>query len=106
MRVSKKGAVPIPYIIALVLGVIVIALIAYWLFFSGGQFGTVITEKACEAKKMGYCSNWKIKGTKPDKDFSAICSEVEKDRTKYSAPECCILEWALDGLSAEECGIE
>lgn len=91
----KKGAVPIPYIIALVLGVIVIALLAYWLFMSGGEFGTMITESSCQAKKMSYCNRWKFEGSKPDKEFCAASGE------SY-APECCEFYGDLD---EGECGI-
>lgn len=100
----KIGAVPVPYIIALVLAIIVIALIAYWLFFSGGEFGRIIAEKGCEAKKLAYCNEWKTTGTKPDPGaFSATCPI--DDRENYYAPECCIFEWAEDDLSNTECGI-
>lgn len=93
MKMRKMGAVPIPYIIALVLGIAVIALIAYWLFFSGGEFGGIITEKACEAKKMAYCNELKSTGTQ-SKSFSADCDTVNANRDNYYAPECCRFDWA------------
>ena len=101
------GAVPVPYIIALVLAIIVIGLIAYWLFFSGGEFGGIITEKGCEAKKLAYCSEWKTTGTKPAPGaFSTICSSInDENRKNYYASECCRFGWASDDLSDTECGV-
>jgi hypothetical protein len=106
MKLGKIGDVPLPYIIALVLGIIVIVLVAYWLFVEGGLFSSSITEKGCEAKKLAYCSDWKVKGT-PDKMFSAACATVNADPNKattYYAPECCIFPWATN-VGWEACGI-
>lgn len=102
----KMGAVPIPYIIALVLAIAVIALISYWFFVLGGDFGGIIVEKGCEAKKMAYCSEWKTTGTRPDPGvFSAGCTTVNANRDNYYAPECCQFDWASNDLSETECGI-
>jgi hypothetical protein len=101
MKIGNKGDVPIPYIIALILGVIVIALLAYWIFFSGGNLGTIITEKGCEAKKMGYCNEYKTTGKAPKQYFSGIpCATVTAPANKdnYYAPECCTLTWANGGI--------
>jgi len=93
MKLDKKGSVPIPYIIALILGVVIIALLGYWLFFIGGQFGGVVSEKACEGKKMAYCSEYKTTGSvSGDKDFSKECPIT--DKSAYYAPECCRFSWA------------
>jgi len=107
MRINKKGDVPTPYIVALVLGVIVIALVAYWLFFSGGSFGNMIQENACKAKKMLYCNDWKAKfPAMPDgHEFSASCDTVNTNgKENYYAPDCCSFDWA-GKVNGAECGI-
>ena len=75
MKIRNIGSVPVPYIIALVLAIIVLAIIAYWLFFSGTDFGRIIIEAGCKSKKMAYCNEWKTTGTKPaEEGFSAECN--------------------------------
>jgi hypothetical protein len=106
LKLGKMGDVPLPYIIALVLGIIVIVLIAYWLFVEGGLFGGTITEKGCEAKKLAYCSDWKVQGAAPAPGkFSKDCDTVNKDKSLYYAPECCIFKWASADLTGPDCGI-
>ena len=100
----NTGAVPVPYIVALVLAIIVLAIIAYWLFFSSHEFGGIITEKGCEVKKMSYCSEWKTVGTQPAELGFAPTSCDVTDKDKYYAPECCIFEWARGSLKSD-CGI-
>ncbi len=107
MKITKKGAIPIPYIIALILGIVVLAIVAYWLFFSSGQFGGTISEASCRAKKMAYCNAWRINGwaEKPNgvDDFSTACNGIDEDnRDKYYAPECCRFEWA-HSMTLEKC---
>ena len=46
---------PIPYIIALILGVIVIALLGYWLIFSGGKGSKVGQEAECRGRMVEWC---------------------------------------------------
>lgn len=89
MKLDEKGAVPIPYIIALVLGVVVIALVSYWLFMSGGEFGKAVERSSCQGKKMTYCSAWKLDGKKPGPGTTELefCSTAEN--TDSYAPECC-----------------
>jgi len=104
---SKKGALPVPYIVAMILAVIVIAIVVYWLFFSAGEGGNAITDATCVAKKMKYCNEWRLNswGEMPggDKEFSAGCNDVKDDRSSYYAPECCSVDWAQNGLSELEC---
>lgn len=89
----SKGAVPIPYIIALVLAIAVIAIVAYWLFFSGGQFDVMIREKGCDAKLMAYCGEYRVSGGSME-DFSGPCGAGS---TEYYAPECCEFEKKFHG---------
>jgi len=101
MKLDEKGAVPIPYIIALVLGVIVIALISYWLFMSGGEFGTAILESSCQAKKMNYCNTYKATGSAPKGVVFSVdtpCPIPVAFHSNFFAPECCKFAWANGGI--------
>jgi len=104
MKMRKTGSVPVPYIIALLLGIIVIALIAYWIFVLGGDFGGIIVEKGCESKKLAYCNTWKTTGTQPAELGFAPTNCDATDKDKYYAPECCIFQWARGNLKSD-CGI-
>ena len=48
--------VAIPYIIALIIGVIVIAVLGYWFISSGGKGSSIGTEAECTARKTEYCA--------------------------------------------------
>ncbi len=52
----KKAALPIPHIIALIMGVIVVAVLAYWFINSGGKGSDIGTEAECTARKAEYCA--------------------------------------------------
>lgn len=54
-KMSQKG-VAVPYIIAIVLGIVVIGLVGYWLFISGGRFGTTSTQTDCNGKLLSWCT--------------------------------------------------
>ena len=58
----KKGAVPIPYIIALLLGIAVVAILGYWFFVLGGQWGGEVTLQRCRSKAVTYCTSWQATG--------------------------------------------
>ncbi len=93
---KKKGAIPIPYIIAIILGVIVLSLVAYWLFFSTNEFGGTISESTCKAKKMAYCNEWRMNAWEQPNGvtgFSTDCNSIS-DENNYYAPECCEFTWA------------
>ena len=47
---------PVPYIIALILGVIVVAVLAYWFISSGGKGSNIGTEAECNARKVEFCA--------------------------------------------------
>ena len=85
-----KGAIPIPYIVALVLAIAVIALIVYWLFFSGGEFDRMIREKGCDAKKLAYCNEYKASSeTIPSFTKNGCEGMTDTEKENYYAPECC-----------------
>jgi hypothetical protein len=50
----KKGAVPVPYIIALLLGIAVIAILGYWFFVLSGQWGGEVNLETCRGKAHTY----------------------------------------------------
>lgn len=52
-------AVAIPYVIALVLGVIIIGVIGYWFVSQGGKTVGVGSKAECDAKQSQYCQVWR-----------------------------------------------
>ncbi len=50
-----KKAVAIPYIIALIIGIIVVAVLAYWFVSSSNKGTRVGNEAECVARKTEYC---------------------------------------------------
>ncbi len=50
-----RKAVAVPYVIALILGVAVIALIGIWVVMSGGKLGKQSLETQCQAKALEIC---------------------------------------------------
>jgi hypothetical protein len=57
-----KKAVAIPYIVAILFGVVVIGLIGYWIFKTVSQ-GTGSGDLAdCQTKELNYCSSWSNSG--------------------------------------------
>lgn len=54
MNMQTKG-VAIPYIIAIIFGVVVLAIIGYWFFVMGGKFGMTTTSTECSTMKVSYC---------------------------------------------------
>lgn len=52
-------AVAIPYVIALILGVVVVSLIGYWFVAQGGKTVGAGTKAECDAKIQIYCQKWK-----------------------------------------------
>lgn len=97
---SRKGEMPIPYIIALILGVIVLGLLAYWLYTGGLGFDSTVRESTCRTKVGFYCNSWKTNSYDTEKkpsnqDFSNICGDINAvNRDDYYAPECCSFSWA------------
>ena len=48
---------PVPYIIALIIGVIVVVVLAYWLVSAGGKGSNIGKEAECTARKTEYCAS-------------------------------------------------
>jgi hypothetical protein len=96
---GRKGEMPIPYIIALILGVIVLGLLAYWLYTGGVGFDKTVQESTCRTKVGFYCSSWKTNSYQSDKlpnnqKFSAACRITSDNKDDYYAPDCCSFTWA------------
>lgn len=53
----KKG-VAVPYIIAIVLGIAVLALLGYWFYITSGS----LTKEQCRTDYIGWCTHWKNDG--------------------------------------------
>ncbi len=56
----RKADVPVPYIIAIIIGIAVIALLGYWFFMTGGGFLTEVSEQGCRTLKSRFCSAWAV----------------------------------------------
>ena len=50
-----KAAVPVPYIIALIFAVAVIAIVGYWYYTTGGSFQQSLTRADCNNLAIQYC---------------------------------------------------
>ncbi len=61
-------AVAVPYVIALVLGIIVIGLVGYWFVAQSGKTVGAGTKAECQSKVFSYCLVWQNggKNNKPD----------------------------------------
>jgi hypothetical protein len=105
MKNTEKGEMPVPYIIALILGVIVLVLIVYALFSGWFDVNKIFRERGCETKKMGFCSDLKA-GNSP-KTFSMDCtgSNSLSNPDNYYAPECCSVEGYNHDFSPSDCGV-
>lgn len=81
-----KG-IAIPYVIALILGIIVVGVIGYWFFVLGGQGGGAGLETMCRAKAISYCTGWNLNGYDPNKlpdgaeffNQNPECRNIQKD---------------------------
>ena len=63
---KTKGAIPISYIVALLLGIAVIGIIGYWFFFLGGEIGGEVTLNTCRSRAYTYCASWQAIGYSKD----------------------------------------
>lgn len=75
----SKGALPLPYIVAIIFAVIVIAVVG-WLFFTGvWEFPPITKKQWCEAQKLKYCYDWQKAGKEPTGGWDGYakgCKEV------------------------------
>ena len=93
----SKGEVPISYIIALILGIAVVAVLGYWFFVVQGQGGGEINLDQCRTKAFTYCSMYRDNGYTQTEDKvpslgfiggSKWFSKSAKDGTAGYAPAC------------------
>ena len=87
-----KGALPVPYIVALILGIVVVALLGYWFFVIYGGGGGEATLTFCRGKELAYCTAWSSCGYQncaPEGSFNAYASDcahynwvVDQDRCR------------------------
>ena len=76
--ITVRKAVAIPYVIALILGLIVIAILAYWFINQSGKATNVGTSAECQAKAFSYCVQWQVKGDGTGPTFNwDKCSKEE-----------------------------
>ncbi len=70
----SKG-VAVPYIIALIIGVLVLGVLGYWFFSTIGKSSNVTDEAYCRGKLMQYCGDLNT-GKSPGtfSDYSKECS--------------------------------
>ena len=94
VHLTPKGSIPIPYIVALVLAIAVIAIVVYWLFFSGSDFDRMLKEKGCYAKKLSYCNEYETSSTENIPPFAGPIGSTGE----YYAQECCIFDEYVGSL--------
>ena len=58
----KKGEIPISYIVALLLGIAVVAILLYWFFVLGGTVGGQVSAAQCRTMASTWCSGWQLRG--------------------------------------------
>lgn len=78
----KKGAIPVHYIIALILGIIVVGLLGYWFFVLGGRIPGLVTKTWCDERKHSYCTEWQKVGFESGREpadwdgYATGCTEI------------------------------
>jgi len=83
---SVKG-VAVPYIIALILGIAVVAVLGYWFFILGGKFGGTGTTAECQAREISYCQAWSASGynIQPLEPDWGSCTSIRNAADRVSA---------------------
>jgi hypothetical protein len=79
-----KGEIPVPYIVALILALIVIAIIAYMFFTRTGPFSNAADASVCKSKEHQYCFEWGVKSSSYQEDkrpkswdeYAPGCSQI------------------------------
>jgi len=52
-----KGSLPIPYIVALIIAVVIIVVATFLFLTQSGSWQNTMHQKYCEAKEFEYCNN-------------------------------------------------
>jgi len=58
MKPRSKGDLPVPYIVALIIAIIVIAVLIYWFFVESNTSTNTGTALLCKGKLLAYCTQW------------------------------------------------
>lgn len=75
-------AVAVPYVIALILGIIVVAVIGYWFFVVAGGGGGQLSLTQCQARFIAFCTQYSAAGYQPSGQTfsdSACTSYISSD---------------------------
>ena len=64
----SKGALPVPYIAALIIAIIVIGVLIYWFFILSKEPTNAFTQAQCQARASIYCTSWATTGYGFDSD--------------------------------------
>jgi hypothetical protein len=90
----SKGALPVPYIVAIIIAVIVIAVLVYWFFVLSGKGNTQALDAFCRAREFTYCTQWATNG------FDTTKMPNGQNFNTY-ANECKTLDWPgqVNGLT-------
>jgi len=66
-------AVAVPYVIALILGVIAIGLLGYWFISQGGRTVAAGERSECDGKQFTYCLQRRYSSTPPTFGLGTTC---------------------------------
>ena len=82
----RKG-IAVPYIIALILGIVVVALLGYWFFVLGGSFTGKASLTECQTKLSEYCFEFAAAGYPAS--YAAFTGSSCPASSSVAHPECC-----------------
>lgn len=93
----SKGALPVPYIVAIIIAIIVIALLVVWFFILRGQGGSAATLAFCQGKAITFCTQVAACG------YQNSCAPKDKDGNAITdfyvyAPDCVSFRGQPSGL--------
>lgn len=96
----RKGALPIPYIIALIIGVIVVAVLAYWFISSSGKGTGIGTEAECRGRVLEWCIT---KSSADQTKANEVCSSIKGFGTTTDWDKFCCKVIANYKPSSDKC---
>jgi hypothetical protein len=98
---SSKGSIPIPYIIAIIFGIVVIALISYWFFTLSTSASESGTSAECTALKVTWCQECiSNAGTGTTSDCADLVSITSEENLKTT---CRVLSIPTDISTTQAC---
>jgi hypothetical protein len=96
-----KGALPVPYIVALIIAIIVIAVLIYWFFIISGKPWEEFRKDQCTARAVAYCTTWAPTGYAYDEDGSPmLVGKWEEDKL---GGEGCAKDGIITTVSKDYC---